>query len=156
MKNVELNVGKLNVYDEVAKVTSYEGAKAAEDGSAYERVFTTDQDRMLLESYWLDACEAVNDQVKNYLSSVEAQPISHCVELEANYKATLSMPEGYDENLSNSINNTLFSYFVNYIISRWFGVADKENAGQYANQAIGAIDDVMKKLNHRKRPVKNE
>lgn len=156
MKTVILSVVKMKVYDEVAKVTSYEGANAAEDGSAYERMFTTDQDMILLESYWLDACSAVNDQIKTYVSSVEEQEISHCVELVKNYSATLSMPEGYDDSMSGSINNSLFSYFVNYIVSRWFGVTEKDGASQYATQAAGAIDDIVRKLNHRKRPVKHE
>lgn len=54
--DVILTIKKAVVYDEVAKLTGYVGAKTIEDsGKAYDRVFTTDDDRLMLERFWRES-----------------------------------------------------------------------------------------------------
>ena len=91
MTEIELTVQKASVYDEVAKTTSYTGAKMTGDDDAYERIFTTDDDRMMLERFWVEACSAVTEQFKPFLLRVSDQPESHGVDLERNYNVVLEL-----------------------------------------------------------------
>lgn len=152
MKNIELIINKANVYDEVAKTTSYTGLKTKDDETAYDRIFTTDEDRMMLERFWVEACNGATEQFKPFLVSVNAQPMSHGVELENDYKVALELSESYDESLTGSVQTSLFSYFVALIVSKWFKFSNKEESGSYATDALGAIDDVMRKIYYRKKP----
>ena len=152
MKNIELKINKARVYDEVAKTTSYTGAKMQGDKSAYDRIFTTDADREMLERFWVEACNGATEQFKPFLVSVTDQPMSHGVELEKDYVVELELSNNFDESLTGSIETSLFSYFVALIVSKWYKFANKDESESYGGDAAGAIDDVMKKIYYRKKP----
>ena len=117
MTSVNININKANVYVEVAKTSSYSGAKMIDEApNAYEKIFTTDEDRMMLERFWREACNQVTDLFKPFLESVVELSESHGIDLTANYTASLSLSSSYDPNLTNSIQNSIFSFFTNYII----------------------------------------
>ena len=52
MKIIVFQIQKDTVYNEVAKTTSYTGAKMEGDEGAYDRIFTTDEDKIMLERFW--------------------------------------------------------------------------------------------------------
>ena len=59
MAEIILNIKKKDVYNEVAKISSYVGAKSEknnEDTDMYARVFATDSDREMLDRFWEDCC----------------------------------------------------------------------------------------------------
>ena len=85
MNNITLTVNKAYVYDEVAKTTAYTGAKMKDDADAYDRIFTTDEDRMMLERFWVEACNGATEEFKQFIVNVSDQPESHGVELDKNY-----------------------------------------------------------------------
>lgn len=145
MNEVELTVYKTAVYDEVAKTTSYTGAKMVGDDGAYERIATTDEDLEMLERFWNEAASGALDQLKPYMVS--------CVNGDS-FDVKLRMSEGFDINLSDSIQTSLFSYFVAMIVSKWFKMANKPEAEGYGVEAAGAMDDAMNKICHRKKPVR--
>ena len=97
MKNIELKINKARVYDEVAKTTSYTGVKMQGDESAYDRIFTTDADREMLERFWVEACNGATEQFKPFLVSVTDQPMSHGVELDKDYEVKLELSSSFDE-----------------------------------------------------------
>lgn len=152
MGNITFTVNKSNVYQEVAKTSSYSGAKMSDDNSAYERIFTTDEDRMMLERFWSEACNAVTELMKPFLARVSANPESHGVELGRNYEAEIVPPGFFDETLSDSIGSSLFSFFTNYIVGKWYGFTNKQEAKSYLDDAASMIDDVRIKLYYRKKP----
>ena len=91
--DVVLSIKKANVYDEVAKLTGYVGAKNIEDtGKAYDRVFTTDDDRLMLERFWREAVGAITDEVKRFIITVSNQVNSQYVDISEVWTATLEMP----------------------------------------------------------------
>ena len=65
---IELNVKKNEVLEEVAKTSSYSGSKMTEDEGAYERIFTTDADREMLERFWSESQVAVCEAMKKFLA----------------------------------------------------------------------------------------
>lgn len=155
MTSVNININKANVYVEVAKTSSYSGAKMIDEApNAYEKIFTTDEDRMMLERFWREACNQVTDLFKPFLESVVELSESHGIDLTANYTASLSLSSSYDPNLTNSIQNSLFSFFTNYIIAEWFKFTNKQEAQSYANEASAMLLDVKGKIYFKKKPTR--
>lgn len=154
MNEVELTISKINVYDEVAKTSSYTGAKMQEDSTAYGRIFTTDDDQMMLERFWMEACNVATQEFKPFLISVSGQQESHGVELERNYEVALEMSSSFDVRLVPSMQASLFSFFVNYITGKWYKFTNKAEAEQYIVEANVQMLDVKKKLYYRKKPTR--
>lgn len=154
MKEVELLVNKVAVYDEVAKETSYESVRMLpSDESAYERIFTTDEDRELLERYWVETCNAVTGEMKRYLKSVSEQPISRGIDLSKNYQLRLEVPSSFDDRLIGSIETGLHSVFVSSILSRWYEIVDKqEDATKHAKRSEEYLGSVKGKVWYKMRP----
>ena len=155
MKNVTLTVNKAYVYDEVAKTTSYAGAKMmAEDVNAYDRIFTTDEDRLLLERFWLEVADTVTSNFMPFIKGVPNNPINHGVGLWENYEAVLELPSSYDDNLTKSIETALYNFFVLSIVGRWYMVTNKAEAEALALQAAGVMIDIMQKIYYKKKPTR--
>lgn len=151
--DIVLSIKKANVYDEVAKFTGYVGAKNIEDtGKAYDRVFTTDDDRLMLERFWKEAVGAVTDEVKRFIVTVSNQANSQIVDISEVWTVTLDMPSNFDSNLVDSINDSLFSYAVNSIVSKWFAITNKEEADLYSGMATNCGNEAKSKLYYRKKP----
>lgn len=156
MITISLSVNKVRVYDEVAKTTAYVGSKMTEDEGAYSRIFTTDDDRMMLERFWVEACSAATETFKPFIVSVSDQPESHGVELERNYDITLELSSAFDERLKDSIETSLFSFFVASIVSKWCKFSNKSDAEGYGNDADNAILDIESKIYYRRKPKRVE
>lgn len=154
MSNTTLTVNKANVYTEVAKTTSYSGVKKAADGSLYEQIFTTDEDRLLLERFWNEAANAATELFKPFLVSVTSTAQSHGINLSANYTVVLALSNAYDSSLNDSVQSSLFSYFVNFIVSRWYKFANKDEAEEFGTQAVAMLDDVKSKIFYKKKPTR--
>ncbi len=154
MSNTTLTVNKANVYTEVAKTTSYSGVKKAADGSLYEQIFTTDEDRLLLERFWNEAANAATELFKPFLVSVTSTAQSHGINLSANYTVVLALSNAYNSSLNDSVQSSLFSYFVNFIVSRWYKFANKDEAEEFGTQAVAMLDDVKSKIFYKKKPTR--
>lgn len=154
MIDVNLTVSKQMVYDEVAKTTSYTGAKMQGDDAAYDRIFTTDDDQMMLERFWVEACNAATEQFKPFLVSVNTQEEGQRVDLSHNYVVSLKLSSSFDQSLTSSIETSLFSFFVSFIVSRWYKFTNKEEAESYGTDAMSMMGDVMKKVYYKKKPVR--
>jgi hypothetical protein len=152
MNVITLQVNKANVYDEVAKTTSYVGVKMKDDETAYDRIFTTDDDRMMLERFWVEACNAATEEFKPFIISVSEQPESHGVELERNYQVELELSSSFDTRLQGSIETSLFSFFVASIVAKWCKFTNKAETESYAKDATAAMLDVHSKIYYRKKP----
>lgn len=154
MIDVELKISKASVYDEVAKTTSYEGAKVKGDDSAYARIFTTDEDRLMLERFWVEACNAATELFKNFIVEVSEQEVGSSVDLSKDYDVKLEMSNRYDATLTGSMQASLFSYFVASVTGKWNKFTHQETVTGYEADAQTALEDVKSKLYYRKRPVR--
>jgi len=153
---VTLNIKKASVYDEIAKLTGYVGSKTDEEiiGKTYDRVFTTDDDKLLLERFWREACNSSTDEFKQFISSVSNPSNSQTVDEAEVYNIVMNMPSSFDDNLSPSIESSLFSFFVNSIASKWFAISDKAQTEYYKSEAINNGNEVKRKIYYRKKPVR--
>lgn len=152
---INLSINKANVYDEVAKTSAYAGSKKmAEDAGAYARVFTTDEDRLLLERFWLETCNNATNILKPFLVSVETQPISHGIDISRNYNVELEVSSSYDDTLTESVETSLYSYFVLAILAKWYAVANNVDAEATALEASASMKDMIQKIYYKKKPVR--
>jgi len=154
MINITLTVNKANVYNEVAKTTSYEGKKMEEDKRAYERIFTIEEDRAMLERFWNEACNMATETFKRFIVSVTEQNDSTTMDISKDYVAQLEVSNSYDTNLTNSIQASLFSFFVNAIISKWNKFTHQQTVKSYEDDANASLNDIQSKLFYRKKPTR--
>ncbi|KGN69309.1 hypothetical protein [Porphyromonas sp. COT-108 OH1349] len=150
MKEISITIKKTSVYEEVSKTTSY---IAKNDESTYEKVFTSDADRLMLETFWVSTCDEITQVVKEYIKEVSTQKVTSKVDLSSNYTLTLSMPSNFDTNLRSSIETSIYSYFINSISSRWLTMTKGENvASSYVQQALGQLKEIKALIYYRAKP----
>lgn len=155
--NQQFTVNKANVYKEVAKTTSYAGAKRmASDASAYDRIRTLDEDRIMLERFWKEAGDAVIDLFKPFLVDVSDQSESHCYDLTGNFSITADLPARYDDRLNGSVSSSLYHFFVYYVCGKWYEMTDNESAANNLTMAQGLLDDVRGKIYYKKKPHRED
>jgi len=152
MISATFTVPKAEVYNEVAKTTSYTGIKMS--GEDYARIFTTDEDRMMLERFFNEAANGLTDVLKPFLVSVSDTSPLHCIDLTRNYVVSLELSSSYDENLNGSVESSMFSYFTNFIVGNWYKFANKEEAEAYLATAASMVLDIKSKIYFRKKPVR--
>lgn len=154
MQDITLTINKSKVWHEVAKATSYTGAKmvTGDDPGAYDRIFTTDEDRELMERYWVEACSLATSQLREWVKVVEDQPIHHGVDVTTDYEVTLHVADAWPTALQDSVQSALLSFIVATILSKWYRLTNKGETEAYANEAAAHLTDVELKLYQRKRP----
>lgn len=146
MKKLILSVNKADVYNEVAKTTSYTGAKMENDATAYTRIFTTEEDKDILERFWNESKNSVTGDLKKLLNEEKEE--------NGTYTLTLEVSSSFDDNLIASMQRSLFSFFVMSIVSKWYIFTNKKEAESYATSALGDMEDVMRKAYYKKRPTR--
>ena len=156
MSEITLTVNKLLVYNEVAKTTSYAGTKQmkGDDMSAYERYFTTDDDRLMLERFFNESADAVTDMLKEFIVSVSDHDASNGINLNQDYIVTIIPSSSFSEHLTNSIESSLFSFFVSAILSKWCKFINEGDADNYAKAAVSSAENVLQKVYYRKKPTR--
>lgn len=141
MTDIVLTVNKESVYEEVAQTTSYTGAKM-DDELAYNRIFTTDEDKSMLERFWSESKNTVcNSLKKTLLNEVEEAGV---------YQLSLGVSSSFDKALTESMQRSLFSFFVMNITAKWYTFTNKEEATGYATEAATYMEDIMRKVFLRK------
>lgn len=144
MAQQTLSVNKESVYNEVAKTTSYTGAKMEGDPNAYERIFTTEEDKTMLERFWSESKNTIAGSMKKFLVSETDNG--------GDYKLTLELSAAYDPALTESMERSLFSFFVMNITAKWYAFTNKKEATDYAAGASSDLEDVIRKAFYKKKP----
>lgn len=146
MDKITLHIDKAQVWDEVAKTASYTGDKMIGDETAYERILLTDEDAKVLQRFWEEVASIANDQLKDMLISATS--------LSEDYDVELEVSQSFDKMLVPSVEASLRSYFISSIVSKWYMFANKGEAELYATEALAMLNDAMRKLYSRKRPIR--
>lgn len=155
-----ITVSKGDVYDEVAKTTSYIGVKhqgSGDEGSIdhYEQVFTTDADRLMLERFFNEASLLATDRMKEWSNTV-TNSATHATSVNESvgYTIVLAMPTNYSPQLKGSAELSLFNFFVSYIVSKWCQLSSPADSESYGAAASAMLEDMEKKLRNRERPTR--
>jgi hypothetical protein len=143
MAEVTLTVTKSTVLTDVINTSSYTGAKKKGDAEAYDRIFITDSDKSMLDLYFNEAASGATERMKGCLASETVGD---------KYEVKLDVSCMFDSSLEDSMQKSLHSYFVAYILSKWYKFCNREDCESYAQDAFGMLDDVVRKLYYRKKP----
>lgn len=143
MKSIALTIDKAKVYEEVAQTTAYVGAKMADDTS-YDAIRTIDEDESALERFWNESMSIATNLLSEFLEDK--------TEREGIHVFFLQISNLFDENLTLSLQNNLFSFFVTSIVSQWFTYANKQEAQTYDQQSAAFLENMLHTLSLRMRP----
>lgn len=144
--DITLKVKKDDVYREVAQTTSYTGAKM-DDENAYDRIFTTDEDQSMLLRFWNESRNMMCQNLKRVLGSETERE-------DGTWEMTLHVSEAFDMTLKESMQSSLFSFFVMSITSKWYTFTNKGESDGYAAEAAACIDDIRRKAFYKTKPVR--
>ena len=152
MKTETINISKQAVYEEVAKTTAYLGAKRISDEQdTYSAFSTTDEDRLMLEEYWVEACNAATQTMKRYVVEVSEQTIGDGTE-DDTYTATLQLPDTWPSTLHNAVKSELFAFFAALITAKWLDLAGSDKSDTYGKLADAKQSKLSMMLYHRDKP----
>ena len=137
---------------EVFRQTGYIGSKTpTDDGNAYDAYSATSDDRELLERYWREAINATADQFKRFITIITPTNSGTPTEEIA---INLTMPPRFDNTLTPTIQDALFSFFVNSIIGKWIVMLDKDRAVLHNADAANSMTEALRQLYHQKPPTR--
>lgn len=145
---ITLSISQSEVFTEVAQTTSYTGAKMDDDANAYERIFTTDEDKNQLKRFWDESRAEVAQTLIRVLSSESMAKDGDT------YNVVLNLSCAFDTALQPGMQLGLFSYFVQSIAAKWYVFTNKKEAGDYADRATAILEEVKEKAFFKKKPVR--
>lgn len=135
---------------EVAVTTAYTGGKMENDENALHRISTVDEDENHLERFWeesrADICQELIGLV-TFEGMATTPPRKH-------YELRLDVSKSFDDALLPSMRLSLFSYFVQSIVAKWYVYTNKGEAGEYADKAATLLDDIHRKAVYKKKPTR--
>lgn len=149
--NIELDIKRKDVYNEVARISGYVGAKSfkEQDGQAdtYTRIAITDSDYELLDRYWEDCCGKVAGELQRFIKGIVSNDKSNDVTF-------IIQPLSDSTQRKTVLQKDLFSCFVNFILCKWFELTDKERCEYYFANYNDFIKGIRRKLCMKFAPTK--
>ncbi len=144
---------------EVAVTTAYTGGKMDSDERALHRISTVDEDEKHLDRFWeesrADICQELIGLVTfEGMADRDAIEDGGMQKKSCNYELRLEVSKSFDEALLPSMRLSLFSYFVQSIVAKWYVYTNKGEAGAYADKAATLLDDIHRKAVYKKRPTR--
>lgn len=143
---VTIEVNKAHVIDKVGEIASYVGSKSMHtDKTAYDRNMMTDEDRYLVDRYWLETCQASNDTFKDRTVGRTSQTVEHDLDLSRNWNITLNVspPEPLDtdqsERIKESLDSIMTSYFVHSIAAKWLSLTDSDESERESRLSVADL-----------------
>lgn len=146
MTETIFTLNKNEIFEEVAKTTLYTGVKMDDDEKAYDRIFTTDEDKIILNRFWEESKNTVCDFLKRILSSENEKDDILTIKLE--------LSAAFDTSLESSMRSSLISFFVMNITSKWFNFTNKQESAGCAAEAATYLEDVKRKALYKKKPTR--
>lgn len=144
--SITVTLNKADVDEEVAKATDYTGSKLIEeDGGARDRILMSDEDQKSLKRFWTEGIDVIIEKLKEIVANVEDST--------SDTKLTLTVSKAYDTTLNSSVQSSLRSFVIAYIIGRWFQLANKQEATDYIAQAEVDLGKAERLLYSRRRPT---
>lgn len=145
MTGITLTVSKEDVYEEVARTTSYTGKKKGD--ADYAPMYTTDEDADALGRFWNECRDSACAALKRFLAGESESD-------DGTFTLELELPDSFDTNLTDSMGRSLAAFFAAGIASRWFKYFSREEAADYEARAAAALDDVARKAYFKRRPTR--
>lgn len=145
MTSITITINRGTVFNDVGRLTHYEGDRFINDENAFDRIPTTGSDEEMLGQFWQSACDGVTEAMKRFITSLTTTP---------NFVATLEVSSSYDENLTSSINTNIQNCMTYHIVSQWYKLTNKEESNSYALEAAAQLNEAMSKIFYKKKPTR--
>lgn len=142
--DITLTITKSDILDKVRMTTAYLGKKADAEG-AFERMYATEMDDDLLNTYFEEAMDTSVAFLKPHIKSVSV--------LTKTSKLTMNVSDLYNTS-DTTTESSLSAYFIAAITAKWLAMVDKAESERYAQSALALLEDVDMKLYHKVRPTK--
>lgn len=151
MERITIRVEQADVYEEVAKVTDYTGAKIVSAEDLPRDLLMTDEDFETFDRFWDETATAANESLKELLvrgDTIHADDTGDKV----CYVAEFEVSRAFNKELVRSVESALRSFFIASIIAQWFKFVNKEESKDYFVQAGDVMETAERLLYSRKRP----
>ena len=80
--------------------------------------------------------------------------IPYATEADSEYRLSLGLSNSFDEALKESMQRSLFSFFVMNVTAKWYTFTNKEEAAGYATEAATYMEDIMRKAFFKRKPTR--
>ena len=144
-----ITISKKEIFEEVEKRTSLEGAMLAE---RFEDIWASKEEGMFLDSFWIEGYTAVIQLMKRYLKSGAVSYKLDQYDADEVLNINIEMPARYSNLLDGSVVTDLKMLMACNILSGWLKVKAPEISGKYDEEARGYTEDLRVKLLWRESP----
>lgn len=146
MKNIEIYLTKTAILEEVDIYTAYTGSKISAESDAFGRIATIKADEELLTKSYRRIFGVITDSMKEFLADSSLE--------DKGMRLSLSLSNAYDDTLTPSLKDDLLAFFAAEITADWFRFSLPERENEWRELAHGALNRMIKKLCHRKKPTR--
>lgn len=144
----KIDIDEDKIFTSVSMVTSYIGANAVseQDINAYDRIFTTDENKEILQTAFhlavAECVEMLYPYTKQEISDTEKETGS----------IQLRLPLGFSSSTLELIQVLVKEYIIYYIVTQWLMLVDPNRAQVYAEKYLYAKQKIQTALLSRTRP----
>lgn len=139
-----LTVDKEEVYEVARMEVEYLGAKT--DGAvSYDDIALTEANNEILDKFWDEAKSGATEKLKQFV-------VLELPSDEDKYVVDVQTGRRYNEALTDGVQTSIKLYFVCMVVLKWLTLCKNDMSTVYANSAVAAMDDVLRKLYNRKAP----
>lgn len=148
MADILIPIDKIEIYEEVSKVTAYIGGKNvdANGKSLYDQVFVTDADKEMIDSFFSSATSNVATALEHTVKDVKVS--------DNGVSLTLRMPSNFNTAMEKPLADSITDYIVNSIVAAWCAITKKDEES-YATKASALLQQVNAMQYLRQRPKRN-
>lgn len=143
---ITLTIDKADVLAEVAQAAEYTGDKMTGDDGAYDRIRIVDGNQAELDRFWDEARVEVANALHEFMESEGMESD------DKTYNVVLDMTSNFAQPMAHTMVISLKSFFVNFILSRWYQYTNKSESEAYMVMATAHLEDVVDKTFMRVRP----
>lgn len=139
---INIDIDKVGIYDRVAKLSGYTGARETADSTSYSQTEITPAQYELLDEYWREGCAFLIDAYYTYVSRSEYREDALAVELNVtgNWLGTEA-----------SLREESASYLEDYIYSRWLEIIGNAKSKDFREESDVHLAGIRRNINRRKR-----
>lgn len=144
MKKFNLSFLRDDIYERLADGMAFAGVRGQGSGANPERIGISRRDRTLLDGYFDEAVGGLLGEVKCFLSGVQ----NSLTKLELRF----SMPDTYDETLTDGIGESIKGYLLSFLAWRWKETVLPAEAQKARDFALDSLEEAVSGLCFRRAP----
>lgn len=151
---LKIYISRAAVMERIITESVYLAGRAQDaDVQAFDKLYVTDDDRMLLDSYFNDALSALIEALDEYMS--DCTSISASASQRDDCTLTLHLPSHVSASVS-SLPSDAQNYVANAVLSDYLARLNDARSKLYSDSANVLLQSVITKINSRKRLTRSD